>query len=72
MNGIEFYLCLEFLENRKDIQFTGYDIVTSNIESHKSKFSHRPWQFKQHDIVSDKLETGFDLIMSRQHISQMP
>ena len=35
-----------FLENRTDIEFTGYDIVPANIENHKRYFSGRNWNFE--------------------------
>ena len=59
------YLSLDFLRSRDDLEFTGYDIVSSSIESHKSQFSQEAWIFHQHDIVSDQLETRYDLILSR-------
>ena len=36
----------EFLRNRSDVTFTGYDITQSNIDSHKQRFSHESWTFK--------------------------
>ena len=36
----------EFLNQRSDVDFTGYDITESNIDNHKRKFSQKPWIFK--------------------------
>lgn len=35
-----------FLENRTDIDFTGYDITLSNIEAHQLNFANKSWTFK--------------------------
>ena len=59
----------EFLSNRSDIIFTGFDIVKSNIDNHKQRFNDRPWTFETHDIVTDVLNTSYDLILSR-HTTQ--
>ena len=59
----------EFLSNRSDIIFTGFDIVKSNINNHKERFNDRPWTFETHDIVTDVLNTSYDLILSR-HTTQ--
>ena len=36
----------DFLRNRSDVVFTGYDITQSNIEAHKEKFRNETWTFK--------------------------
>jgi len=53
-----------FLENRTDVDFTGYDIVPANIENHKKTFSSTSWKFEVHDIVADPIPK-FDIILSR-------
>ena len=59
----------EFLTNRSDIIFTGYDIVQANIDNHRQKFAEHDWTFEAHDIVSDTIEESYDLILSR-HTTQ--
>ena len=54
-----------YLTTRTDVDFTGYDITTSNIAVHKEKFSNQTWKFKQHDIVTEDINESFDLILSR-------
>jgi len=58
-----------FLQNRSDIKFTGWDIVQSNVDNHRKKFSDQEWEFESHDIVTDKINTSYDLILSR-HTTQ--
>jgi len=48
-----------------DILYTGYDIVQSNIDSHIETFANETWQFEQHDIVMDTVDSQYDLILSR-------
>ena len=36
----------DFLDNRTDIEFHGYDITQTNIDKHKAKFKNKPWTFK--------------------------
>ena len=36
----------EFLTSRSDVIFTGYDLDQGNIDSHRKKFSDKPWTFK--------------------------
>lgn len=55
----------DFLNNRTDVEFHGYDITKTNIDKHKKTFRDQHWTFKQHDIVSDSLSRPFDLILSR-------
>ena len=60
----------EFLANRSDIIFTGFDIVQSNIDNHRQRFADQPqWQFRQHDIVSEEVGSSYDLVLSR-HTTQ--
>ena len=40
-----------FLENRTDIDYTGYDIVPANIEMHKRRFSGKNWKFEVRCIL---------------------
>jgi len=59
-----------FLENRTDVIFTGFDIVSGNIEAHKREFAGKPWKFEVHDIVLDPVGK-YDIILSRhtfQHL----
>ena len=35
-----------FLENRSDIEFTGYDILEDNIDNNKQQFSKTNWKFE--------------------------
>jgi len=59
-----------FLAKRKDIDYTGYDIVPGNINGHKQKFSLLPWNFEVHDLVVDPVPY-YDVIFSRvtlQHL----
>jgi len=53
-----------FLENRTDVIFTGFDIVSGNIEAHKKEFAGKPWKFEVHDIVLDPVGK-YDIILSR-------
>ena len=61
-----------FLETRTDVDFTGYDIVSKNIDHHREQFkNHKDWTFEQHDIVKDQIKQSYDLILSRhtfQHL----
>jgi len=59
-----------FLQNRTDVVFTGYDIVPNNINSHREKFSEKPWTFEVHDIVSDRIPTH-DIILSRHTLQHL-
>ena len=36
----------EFLEKRKDVDYTGFDLADGNIASNKEKFGSRGWTFK--------------------------
>lgn len=60
-----------FLENRTDIDFTGYDITLSNIEAHQLNFANKSWTFKQHDLVADPITVKFDLIISRHTLMHL-
>ena len=44
-----------FLANRKDINFTGYDIVQANIENNKNKFDRKNWTFEVIILLYKKL-----------------
>merc|ERR1719410_1837616 len=55
----------DFLNKRSDVDYFGFDITQSNIDKHKERFQDKPWTFKQHDIVSDSLDSSFDLILCR-------
>ena len=54
-----------YLRSREDIDYTGYDIVTSNIAEHRNRFSNETWKFEQHDLVTDNIKVSYDLILSR-------
>eukprot|EP00092_Neocalanus_flemingeri_P008003 GFUD01008635.1.p1 GENE.GFUD01008635.1~~GFUD01008635.1.p1 ORF type:complete len:329 (+),score=89.43 GFUD01008635.1:265-1251(+) len=58
-----------FLRGRTDVIFTGFDIVPDNIENHRNKFKDENWNFEVHDIVTDSLNSTYDLILSR-HTTQ--
>lgn len=58
-----------FLEGRNDIIFTGFDIVPENIQQHRNMFKHQNWSFEVHDIVTDSINSSYDLILSR-HTTQ--
>eukprot|EP00092_Neocalanus_flemingeri_P055498 GFUD01065616.1.p1 GENE.GFUD01065616.1~~GFUD01065616.1.p1 ORF type:complete len:293 (-),score=77.32 GFUD01065616.1:35-913(-) len=53
-----------FLENRTDVDFTGYDIVPANIENHKKNFADYNWKFEVQDMVAGPI-SKFDIILSR-------
>ena len=36
----------DFLNNRTDVEFHGYDITQTNIDKHKKKFRDKQWTFK--------------------------
>lgn len=59
----------EFLDGRPDVVFTGFDIVQSNIDNHRRSFSDKAWRFRTQDIVTDPIESSYDLILSR-HTTQ--
>ena len=58
-----------FLSKRSDVAFTGFDIVETNINNHRKRFSDTDWRFEVHDIVTDEIKTSYDLIISR-HTTQ--
>ena len=59
----------EFLSDRSDVIFTGFDIVKMNIHNHGKRFRDKGWTFETHDIVTDSIESSYDLILSR-HTTQ--
>ena len=60
-----------YLASRTDLDFTGYDITTSNIAQHREKFSNETWKFEQHDIVTEDINESFDLIISRHTMQHL-
>ena len=36
----------DFLNNRTDVEFHGYDITQTNIDKHQKTFRKKPWTFK--------------------------
>ena len=54
-----------FLSSRSDVEYTGYDIVEANINNHREKFRDTDWKFEVHDIVTDPINSSYDLILSR-------
>ena len=44
-----------FLWNRTDVEFTGYDIVQANIDSHRKKFEKTNWKFEVEYIQGVKI-----------------
>ena len=38
--------------HRTDVIFTGFDIVSGNIEAHKREFAGKPWKFEvSHNVL---------------------
>ena len=56
----------EFLSQRSDVDFTGYDITGSNIELHQKKFISRPWIFKV-SINHKNKNHNIAIVMSFSH-----
>ena len=57
----------EFLEKRKDVDYTGFDLADGNIASNKEKFGSRGWTFK----VSLFLIAGMPVVFNILHDSNM-
>ena len=60
-----------FLKMRKDVDYTGMDIVQDLINHHQETYNYVPWRFVHHDIVHTPLNEAYDLIFSRmmtQHL----
>lgn len=58
----------KFLRNRSDIEYSGYDLIPQNIEFSKKNFSSEEWTFKQFDMMKDRIDKSFDLVLNR-HVS---
>ena len=59
-----------FLQGRRDVNYTGMDIVPSLIDNHKREFKEEPnLSFIHQDIVETPLHHGYDLILC-QHMLQ--
>ena len=56
----------DFLNKRSDVDFTGYDITESNIETHKRKFRLKPWIFK---VITEIFIFDFDLILQTKFLA---
>jgi len=54
-----------FLRSRSDVDYTGYDLIPAIIDKAKQKFSNETWNFYTFDLVKDKIETQFDLLINR-------
>lgn len=57
-----------FLSERKDVIYSGYDIIPQNIENAKEKYSHETWYFRQLDMLKDQIRGDYDLVVNR-HVS---
>ncbi|XP_023324800.1 uncharacterized protein LOC111698647 [Eurytemora carolleeae] len=57
-----------FLRSRTDVIYSGYDLIPANIDMSKANFSKEPWVFKQFDMMKDRIEDSFDLVLNR-HVS---
>ena len=60
-----------FLDTRDDVDYTGMDIVPEIINTHKKKFSKKPWKFVHQDIVASALDKPYDLIHTRQMLQHL-
>ena len=61
-----------FLPTRRDIVYTGIDIVPDLINHHRRTYAHRDWTFRNADIVTDStFINNYDLIISRQMMQHL-
>jgi len=54
-----------FLRGRTDIDYTGYDLLPVNIETAREKFKNETWKFDTFDLVKDRINNQFDLLINR-------
>jgi len=57
-----------FLGTRTDVKYTGYDLIPQNIEYSKRNFADKDWTFKQFDLIKDRIDSSYDLVLNR-HVS---
>ena len=61
-----------FLKTRTDIDYTGIDIVPELINKHKKKYERNPRiHFKNMDIVKEKIQGSYDLIICRMMLQHL-
>ena len=53
------------LDGRTDIEYTGYDLLSSNIEHAREQFVNETWEFETVDLVTEGIKRQFDLVISR-------
>ena len=58
-----------FLLTRDDVEYTGADIVSELINSHKTVYKN--WQFIELDIVNDTMPGAYDLILNRMMLQHL-
>jgi len=56
------------LQSRTDVKYTGYDLIPQNILLSNTKFADKDWTFKQFDMMKDRVDSSYDLILNR-HVS---
>ena len=62
-----------FLKARKDVDYTGVDIVPELIQRHKIAYRrHRNMHFINTDVVQSPLSESYDIIFSRQMMQHFP
>jgi len=54
-----------FLEGRTDVEYTGYDLQVKNVENARTRFANKTWKFDTIDLVKNRIEDRFDLIINR-------
>ena len=68
----DFVWMSRFLQGRRDVNYTGMDIVPSLIDNHKSAFKKEPYlSFIHQDIVKTPLHHGYDLILCRHMLQHL-
>ena len=62
-----------FLEARRDVDYTGFDIVSEMIIGHRKNFAskHPDWRFSDRDIVVDGLNESYDVVLNRQMLQHL-
>ena len=62
----------EFLRQRRDVMYTGMDIVSSLIKSHNSTFkNNKQFSFVLQDIVDKPLDGNYDIIFCRMMLQHL-
>ena len=60
-----------FLMTRKDIDYTGVDVVPNIINRHKITYKDYPWKFRLHDILKEPVNASFDIILCRMLLQHL-